>query len=102
MQRAEPRLHAEGPRGDRKRGAAQAITVSSLGINVQFRRDLGILEREEIDHRVFDMHRVVLRLNDKRRRGLVGRVNVGIGSEVLLRERQIAGVDDHGEVGTAA
>jgi hypothetical protein len=45
---------------------------------------------------------VVLGLDDDAGRGLGGGVDVELVEEALLRVGEIAGIDDDGEVGTAA
>src|SRR5208337_2922658 len=94
----QPGFHQLGPAGDWQRGAPQAVAMSACRVDVQFRRDLGILQRLEVNGRVFHVHRIVLGLHDERWRRFIANVNVGIRREVLFFERQIARIDDHGEV----
>src|SRR5208283_2975560 len=86
----EPGFDAPGPGGDRLRGPAEAITVSTLSIDVQFGGDLGALEREEVDDGVFNVHRIVLGLEDERGRGFVRDVDIRVRREVLGGERWVA------------
>ena len=75
--------------------------MSALSVDVQFGRDLGVLEGEEVDDGVFNMHRIVLSLDDEGGRGFAGDRDIGVGCEVLVGEREVAGIDDHGEVRAA-
>src|ERR1700677_2301576 len=75
--------------------------MATLGINVQLRRDLGILQGKEIDNGILYMNWIVLCLHQERRRSLIGWMNVGIGRVVLVREGKIAGIDDDRKVGAA-
>ncbi len=61
----EPGFHALWPGSDLHRSAAKAVTVSTLGVDMQFGRDLGVLEGEKVDGGIFHVDRVVLGLNDK-------------------------------------
>jgi len=75
--------------------------MSTLSVDVQFGLDLGILEGEEVDDGVFDMHRIILSLDDERRRGLSADVDIRVGREVLISEGEVAGINDDGEVRAA-
>ena len=75
--------------------------MSTLSVDVHFGRDLGVLESEEVDGGVFDMHGVVLRLDDERGRCFASDHNIGVGCEVLVCEGEVARIDDHGEVRAA-
>src|ERR1700681_2756448 len=48
------------------------------------------------------MHGIVFGLHNKSRRSLAGDVNLRIWRKVLFRESQVAGINDHGEIRTAA
>ena len=76
--------------------------MSTLGVDVQFGGNLGVLQREEVYGGVFDMHGIVLGLDDEGGRRFVGDMDIGVGREVLFGEREVAGIDDHGEVRAAA
>ncbi len=52
-----------GHAGDGKLGAPKSVTVSAIGIEMHLRRNFGVLQGEEVNGGVFDMHRVVLGLN---------------------------------------
>ena len=75
--------------------------MAALGIDVQLGRYLGILKSEKIDDSIFYMDRIVLGLHQERWRGLIGWVNVGIRRVVLVREREIARIDNYGKVRAA-
>src|SRR5580658_340802 len=65
---------------------------------MHFGRDLGVLQGQKVDGGVFDMHRIIFGLQNKRWRRLSSHVNLRIGRKVLLGESEVAGIDDHGEV----
>ena len=44
----QPNLDGLRPRGDRERGATQAVTVTTLGIDVQLRWNLGVFQGEKV------------------------------------------------------
>ena len=75
--------------------------MSASGVEMHFGRDLRFFQRQKVDGGVLDMDRIVFGLKDERRRGLVSNVDFGIGSEVLFGESEVAGIDDHCEVGPA-
>ena len=62
--------------------------MAALGIDVQLGRYLGILQRHEIDDRVFYVDRIVLSLHEERGRSLIGGMNFGIRRVVLLCRAQ--------------
>ncbi len=101
MNGPQPGFHALRPSRNRERGPAQAVAVSALSVDVHFGRDFGVLESEEVDGGVFDVHRVVLCLDDERGRRFAGNHNIGVGREVLVCEGEVARIDDHGEVRAA-
>ncbi len=80
----------------------QSIAMSAIGVEVQFRRHLRILQSKEIDGGVFHMNRIVLGLHNERRRSLFGDANLRIRREVLFRQRQVAGIDHYRVIGPAA
>ena len=98
----EPGFHGARPGGYRQCCPAQSVTVPALGVDVQFRRNLGIFEGEEVHGGVLNMHRVVFGLDDERGRGFVGWPDIRIRSKILIGQRKVAGIDDYGEVRTAA
>ncbi len=98
----EPSLYALGPSSDRERGAAETVAVSTLGVDMQFGRNLGVLERQKVNGGVFDMHRIVLGLHNEGWRGLFGNVDLRIGRKVLVCQSEVTGIDDHGKVRAAA
>lgn len=75
--------------------------MSALCVNVHFGGDLGIFQGHEVNDGVFDVHRIVLGLEDKTGRGLIRHVDVGVGCEVLVRQGEITEIDNHREVGAA-
>ena len=48
------------------------------------------------------MHRIILRLHENGRWRLFGNVNIRIGCEVLFRQGEVAGIDDHRKIRAAA
>ncbi len=76
--------------------------MATLGIEMHLRRNLGILQSLKVHDGILHVHRIILRLNDKSRRSLAGYMNIRIRRKVLFRERQVAGIDNDGEIGTAA
>ena len=72
--------------------------MSAVGVDVHFGRDFGILQREEIDGGVFHMHGIVFRLNNDSRRSFFRDVNLGIRSEVLFCQCEVAGIDNDGKI----
>ena len=98
----QPYLCGLRPGGYWELGGAEAVAVAAFGVDVQLGGDFCFLELEEIDDGVFDMDRVVFGLDDEGGRGVGGGVDVGVGREVFVGEREIAGIDDEREVGTAA
>ena len=76
--------------------------MSSLGVDVHFRRNLGVLKREKVHDGAFDVHRIVLGLNQERGRSPVRDVDIGAGREVLLGEREVGWINEHGEVRTSS
>ena len=102
VNRLQPSLHQFWPTGDRKICAPQAIAVSSVRVKVQFRRHFGVLQRQEINRRILDMHRIVFSLNNEGRRSLLRDLNFWIRREILFRECQVSGINDHGEIWPAA
>ena len=75
--------------------------MSTLSVEVHFGRNLGVLEGEKIDGRILDVHPIVFGLHDKRWWSFLGNVDLRIRREVLLREGEIARIDDHREVRAA-
>jgi len=98
----EPGLCQFWPSSDGKLGAPKSVTVSAIGIKMHLPRNFGVLQGEELDGGVFDMHRIVLGLNDERWRSFLGDVNLGIGCKDLFRKRQVARINDYRKIGTAA
>src|SRR5271170_8279203 len=101
MNRMQPLDYAVWPGSHRERSPAQAISVSALSIDVQFGGNLGALESKEVDRGILDTHRIILSLHDEAGRRLGGDMDLRIWCEVLVGEREVAGINDHGEVGTA-
>ena len=98
MDRVQPLGHTIGPSSDGKLSSPQAITVPTLGVDVQLRRNIRILELHEINRRVLDVHRIILRLNDETGRSLRRHMNIRIRRKVLLGKREIARIHDHGKI----
>ena len=80
----KPSFCALRPVSDGKCCAAETVAVPTFGVEVHFGRDVGVLEGKEIHSRVFDVHRIVLGLDDKRGWSLIGHVNLRVGREILL------------------
>jgi len=76
--------------------------VAAFGVDVELGGDFGVFELLVIDQRVFDVDWVVFGLDDESGRRVGGGIYFRVGGEGFLRQRQVAGVDDDGEVGTAA
>lgn len=77
--RSEPLLYQLWPFCDRELRAPQPKGVSALCIQMQFHGNLGVPERDGISHRVSDIiHRVILGLEQERRRRIAGDRDVGI------------------------
>ena len=55
--------------------------MSTLSVDVQFGRDPRILESEEVYGGVFDMHGIVLGLNDEGWGSFVGHVDIGLAGK---------------------
>src|ERR1700753_488452 len=87
------------PSGHGKLSATQAIAMSALGVDMQLGWDLGVLQGHEVDHRILYVDGIVFRLHQKCGRGLLSGMDIGIGSEVLLCDREVAGINDEREVG---
>ena len=79
----EPGFHGSRPGGYRQCCPAQSVTVPALGVDVQFGRNLGVLEGEEVHDGVLNMHRIVFGLDDERGRSFGGGLDIRIGSEIL-------------------
>ena len=75
--------------------------MPALSIDMYFGRHLGILQRHKVDDGVFDMHRVILRLEDETGRGFICNPSIRIGCEVLVCKCKITGIDNYREVGAA-
>ena len=101
LNRTEPRFPQLWPAGDRKFGAAKPVPMPALRKDVQLCRNLGVFQRKKINRRIFDMHRIILCLHDKRRRSLLRRVDVRVGRKVLLGNREIARINNHGKIRAA-
>ena len=76
--------------------------MSAFGVDVELGRDLGFLELHEIDDCVFDVDGVVFGLHDEGWRSVGRWDDVSVGREVFVGEGEVPGVDDDGEIGTAA
>src|SRR5947209_1962201 len=76
--------------------------MAAISVDVKFGWDFGVFQRDEVDRGVFDVDGIVFGLNDEGWRSLFGRMDFGGGRKVLLRDGEIAGIDDDGEVGAAA
>src|SRR5580765_8970408 len=66
VNRLQPSLHQFWPPRDRKIRAPQAVAVSPVCVDVHFRGHFGVLQRQEINCRILDMHRIVFSLNNER------------------------------------
>ena len=55
---------------DRESIFPQAVSVAAFRIDMQLGGHLGVLEGHEVDHRIFDVCRIVFRLHDEGRWGL--------------------------------
>jgi len=97
----QPRFCQLRPAHDRQVSGPQSVAVPALRVDVQLCLYLGILQGEKIHYRVLDVHRIVLGLEDERRPRAGSRLNRGIGSEVLLSQRQVARINDDGKIGLA-
>src|SRR5882724_3693669 len=98
----QPGFHQFGPASNWKFGATQTVSVASLRVEMKLGRDFGIFQREEIDDGIFHVYRVIFCLKNKRWWSLIGDVDLRVRRKILLSERQIARIDDHGEVGTTS
>src|SRR5580700_7373254 len=87
---AEPGFHQRGPTGNRKFCSAKSIPMSTLRVQMHLRGNLGVLQSQKINGRIFDMHGIVLRLHDERWWSPLRRMDVRIARKVLLRNRQVA------------
>jgi len=72
--------------------------MPALSVHVQLRRHLGIFQCKKIDHGILHVYWIVFGLNDKRRRRLRDREDLGIEREVLFRQRQIGRIDQHRKI----
>ena len=75
--------------------------MTAFGINVEFGRNLGAFQFQKIKSGIFNVHRIVFRLEDERRRSPRGNVDFRIGSEVLFFEREIPRIDEDDEIRAA-
>ena len=62
---SQPGFNGQRPGSDGKRRSPKPVAVAALRINVQFRRDFGVLESQKIHNRILNMHRIVLCLHDE-------------------------------------
>ncbi len=87
--------------GDRLSRRAQAEGMAATGVDVHLGRYLGVLQRQEIGHRVaYIIDRIVLGLDDQgRRRARIGRRRMRQAQIVVVRRPQVPGIERHGEVG---
>jgi hypothetical protein len=98
----KPGFGQHGPVGDRKIGRAEAVAVASLGKDVKLGRNLCLLQCLEVDQRVLFVDGVVFGLKQEGRRRVRGGVDA-MGELVKgWSVREVAGVDDEGEVGAGA
>jgi len=72
--------------------------MAALGEDVKFGGNFGIFQFEEIDGGVFDVHRVVLGLEDEGRRSVGSGVDFWVSSEVLFGKSEIARIEDDRKV----
>ncbi len=99
----QPGIYCIWPGGYGEIGdAAEAVAVAALGVEVELRGDVDGLEREEVCGGVFYVDCVVFGLNDDCGRGLGVGMDVELVEEGVFGVGEIAGIDDYGEVGTAA
>ena len=92
--------------GDRSGGGTQAVAVAAFGKQVKFCGDVGFLELKEPGYRVLDVDRVIFGLQQESWWRVAGGMEIRIEAEgdagfsVRLRHnrREIAGIDDDGEV----
>ena len=98
MDSMQPCLSKSGPAGDGQIGGAKAEAVTALGEEMEFGGDPGVLERLEVDERIFDVGGVVvLCLQEKGGRGIGG--GLERGRYLASGAAEPAGIDHHLEVG---
>jgi hypothetical protein len=86
--RSQPGLHQLWPSGYRELRMPQSECMPALSIQVHFRRDPSVLQRNVLRQRVVDIvHVVILCLQQKRRRSLMGDRNIRIHSQIFIGTR---------------